>query len=243
VTARRQLLHAARRASLEPQLRRVQRALSAQRRRDWRDNERIEHLLAETLSEDGSFVDVGACDGDILRHAVRLAPRGRHVAFEPLPERAQALRARFPGVDVRTGALYDAAGTRPFYRVRDAHWYSSLQPMGRAAAELDELAVAVERLDDALPEGFAPAVIKIDVEGAEAGVLAGALRTLRHHRPVVIFEHGAHARHFPPADIHALLTVSAGLRVFDIDGGGPYDRAAFAARVARGDLWTFVARQ
>jgi hypothetical protein len=58
----------------------------------------------------------------------------------------------------------------------------------------------------------------------------------------VIFEHGAHARHFPEADLFALLARDAGLRVFDIDGGGPYDARTFAARLRRGDMWTFVAR-
>jgi FkbM family methyltransferase len=237
------ILGAARRLGLEPALRRVQRALSYERRRDWEDNRRIEALLAATLGPGDGFVDVGACEGDILRHAVRLAPEGRHFAFEPLPELAAALRARFPAVDVRACAVHDTPGTRSFHRVRSGHWYSSLQPLGRAAAELEPFPVEVIRLDDVLPEDYVPAAIKIDVEGAEAGVIAGALRTLRRHRPLVIFEHGAHARHFPEADLFALLTDEAGLSVFDIDGAGPYTAPAFAARVRRGDIWTFVARQ
>jgi FkbM family methyltransferase len=240
---RRHVLRAARRVGLEPPLRRVQHVLaSSERRRDWRDNRQIELLLAYTLAEDANCIDVGASDGDLLRHMVRLAPRGRHIAFEPLPEQAGALRARFPGVDVRQAALSDAPGTRAFHRVRASHWHSSLEPMGRPASALDTLAVEVQRLDDALPIGYAPDFIKIDVEGAEGGVLAGALQTLRRHRPVVIFEHAGHAAHFPEADVFSLLAGAAGLRVFDIDGGGPYDRATFAARVLRADLWTFVAR-
>ena len=240
--ARATSLRAARRVGLEPSLRRVQRALSYERRRDWQDNRAIEALLTATLGPGDGFVDVGACEGDILRHAVRLAPNGRHFAFEPLPELAAGLRARFPSVEVHACAVHDAAGTRTFHRVRGGHWYSSLAPLGRPAHELEAFPVGVVRLDDALPAEYTPAVIKIDVEGAEAGVLAGALRSLRTHRPLVIFEHGAHARHFPPADLFGLLTRDAGLRVFDIDGGGPYDAAGFAARVHRGDMWTFVAR-
>ena len=143
---------------------------------------------------------------------------------------------------MRACAVHDERGTRTFHRVRGAHWYSSLQPMGRPDEALDAFAVEVVRLDDALGDDDAPAVIKIDVEGAEAGVLAGAARTSRH-RPLVIFEHGAHARHFPEADLFALLTDEVGLSIFDIDGGGPYDAFSFAARVRRGDMWTFVACQ
>jgi FkbM family methyltransferase len=243
---RRRILHFARRWGLEPQLRAVQYALSSyERRRDWRDNRQIELLLAYLLDEDANCIDVGASEGHILRHMVRLAPRGRHLAFEPLPELAMKLRNAFPDVDVRQCALYDAPGSQPFYRVPASHWHSSLRPMGRAARELAPFPVAVARLDDVLANDYVPTLIKIDVEGAEGGVLAGAVNTLRRHRPLVVFEHGAHAAHFPwrSAEVFALLTDSAGLRVFDIDGGGPYDLASFTERVRAGRLWTFVARR
>lgn len=242
MTLRRSVLAVAQRLALEPQLRRVHRALSYERRRDWRDNLAIAGLLS-TLPPNAACIDVGASRGDILREIVRCAPRGRHLAFEPLPELAAALRTEFPHVDVRQCALYDEPGTLPFHRVRASHWHSGLRALGRPQDELDTFAIAVRRLDDVLPDGYAPALIKIDVEGAEGGVLAGARRTLCAHRPVVVVEHGAHADHYPhgSAGVFALLA-DAGLRVFDIDGGGPYDAARFAATVRAGRLWTYVAR-
>jgi FkbM family methyltransferase len=243
VKVRRRVLDAARSLGVESHVRRVQRAVaSSERRRDWQDNRHIELLLAYTLREDANCIDVGASEGDILQHMVRLAPCGRHIAFEPLPDLAARLRTSFPSVDVRQCALYDEAGTRAFHRVRASHWHSSLDPMERPAREIETFDVAVRRLDDVLPRDYEPAVIKVDVEGAEAQMLTGALQTLRRHRPLVIFEHGSHAAYFPGRDVFELLTEGAGLRIFDIDGGGPYDAAAFAARVRRGDLWTFVAR-
>jgi FkbM family methyltransferase len=243
MTVRSQVVATARRLHLEPQLRRAQRALSYERRRDWEDNRRIERLLAETLTPTAGCIDIGASQGDILRHIVRLAPHGAHLAFEPLPDLAEALAVAFPHVDVRALALYDVSATMPFHRVVRSHWHSSLSPMGRRPHGLEQFPVAVRRLDDELPAGYAPALIKIDVEGAEAGVLAGAERTLRRHRPIVVFEHGVHVQHFPrgSADVFATLD-RAGLRVFDIDGGGPYDAAGLEAQARSGRLWTFVAR-
>ncbi len=100
-----------------------------------------------------------------------------------------------------------------------------------------EIPVRLEALDDALPPGYMPALIKIDVEGGEEAVLRGALRTLREHRPIVVFEHGlgsANAYGTEPSDVFGLLTDGAGLRIFDLDGGGPYrledfERAYFAS--------------
>jgi FkbM family methyltransferase len=238
---RQPVLRAARRVGAEPALRRVQDALSgAEQRRDRRDSRQLGLLLAYVLREDSNCIDAGANVGDVLRQIVGYAPRGRHVAFEPLPELAAGLRAGFPAVDVHETALSDAPGTATFHRVRDGNARSSLRPTG--AAE-DHLSVSVQRLDDALDAGYAPHLIKIDVEGAEGLVLRGAQATLERHRPVVVFEHGAHAERFGTTseEIHDLLA-AAGLRVLDIDGGGPYSRADFAARVRRGDLWTFVAR-
>jgi FkbM family methyltransferase len=241
VSWRQTVLGAARRAGAEPALRNVQYLLSsAEQRRDRRDARHLELLLAFTLRVDSNCVDVGANVGDVLRHMLRLAPRGHHVAFEPLPDLAAELRRRFERVDVHPSALSDAAGTATFYRVRESPARSSLRP-----TDLPEspLTVPVERLDDALPRSYAPDLVKIDVEGAEAAVLRGAQETLSRCRPLVVLEHGAHAERFgtTPEEVHDLL-VGPGLRVFDIDGDGPYSKRAFAERVRRGDLWTFVAR-
>jgi Methyltransferase FkbM domain len=84
--------------------------------------------------------------------------------------------------------------------------------------------------------------VKIDVEGAEEQVIRGATGTLARHRPIVVFEHDVSARHFGTASetLHELLT-SVRLRIFDIDGRGPYGATEFATRVSSGTMWTFVA--
>jgi FkbM family methyltransferase len=206
------------------------------------DNRHLARLLETELSQDSNVVDAGAGDGRFLELAVRHAPKGRHVAFEPLPELAAALRAQHPAVDVRESALHDVSGRRSFYRLVEDPGRSSLEPADAAQHEVETLSVRVERLDDALAADYRPALIKIDVEGAEAGVLEGGIETLRRHRPLVILQHGVHSAHLAQVDIFSLLTDRAGLRVYDLDGGEPYDRDGFAERVRRGDSSTFVAR-
>ena len=75
-------------------------------------------------------------------------------------------------------------------------------------------------------------------------MLRGAARTLERHRPTVVLEHSSNAAHFGTRSetMHELLT-AVGLRVFDIDGNGPYRPGDFAARVRSGAMWTFVAHR
>ena len=173
-------------------LRRVRRRfLPAHIRADIRDTELLVALLEEMLEPDSDCLDVGAHAGSVLAEMVRIAPRGRHVAWEPLPAFAARLRERFPDVEVREAALGNEDGERSFaHVVEDPGWSGFLARPTPSSSPVEELAVRVERLDDVLPEGVRPAFVKIDVEGAEEEVLRGALETLRHHRPVVAFEHG-----------------------------------------------------
>ncbi len=200
-------------------------------------------LMRLSLPANANCIDVGANVGDVLREMVAIAPDGRHVAYEPLADLAADLTRRFPQVDVRNAAVADTPGEATFYRVRRAHSLSSLSTNGLDAHELEPVQVRVDTLDDALERDYAPALIKIDVEGAEREVLAGARRTLTAHRPVVVFEHGAAAAGFagaPTRDIHELLS-ALGYRVFDIDGNGPLTVTEFEAIVRKGKIWTFAA--
>jgi hypothetical protein len=49
--------------------------------------------------------------------------------------------------------------------------------------------VTLDQLSAALPPGDAVTLIKVDVEGAETLVLRGAERSIREHKPCVVFEH------------------------------------------------------
>jgi FkbM family methyltransferase len=220
--------------------------MSVWSRREARDRHGMRVLLASNLASDAHAIDVGAHSGAVLGEIVRVAPHGRHIAYEPLPGLASQLRTCFPDVEIREAALSDANGTVSFVHVEAAPEYSGLRERaypGYEDSPRHTLTVRTERLDDALPEGFEPSLIKIDVEGAELLVLHGAVETLREHRPVVIFEHGIGASErygCGPEDIHHLLVGQLGMRIFDLDGTGPYTRSQFI-EVFPAPIWNFVA--
>jgi FkbM family methyltransferase len=210
--------------------------------RTWRDHEHLRMLLAFALPADANCIDVGAANGKVLTEIARIAPRGRHIAYEPLPVFHTDLASRFPEVDVRRVALSDVDGETTFTYVRDRPWVSGFRRSGNSA---EKITVRTERLDDHLPDGYVPHLIKVDVEGAEELVFRGALRTILQHRPIIAFQHGRGSSEeygTKPGDVFRLLTSDAGLRIFDMDGGGPYTSAAFGAAYDTNSHFHFVAR-
>lgn len=216
--------------------------------RDQTDFQSMRRLLAFVLGPADSAVDIGAHRGAVLAEMQRVAPDGRHVAFEPIPGLAARLREEFPDVEIHQAALSDAPGEAQFAHVRgSAEGWSGLRfrplPTGEEA-DVEQIEVALEVLDQVLPVDLAPKVIKVDVEGAEEQVLRGALGTLRRHRPVVIFEHGsgsAETYGTTPAAIFALLRDEAGYRIFDLDGNGPYSLEQFEHAFYTAERVNFVA--
>jgi FkbM family methyltransferase len=214
-------------------------------RRELRDDHAARVILASVLRTDSNAIDIGANEGTVLASIVRLAPNGRHIAFEPIPELCERLVARFPGVDIRCAAASDAPGRTEFSHVVGAPAYSGLRQrdgLPADAGEVRRISVLVERLDDVVEVGYVPALLKIDVEGAELGVLRGAAETLERHRPFVLFEHGAGGADLygtRPTDVFDLLK-AAGLRIFDLDGEGPYSRSRFEETFTE-PIWNFLA--
>lgn len=149
-------------------------------------------FLERTLKPASHCVDVGCYYGLVLKEICRVAPAGRHHAFEPIAELAQRLKARYPEVTVHNAALSSESGERTFHYHPKFPAQSGLRPMERYpddAVAPEARQVRVARLDDEL-SGQSIDFIKIDTEGAELEVLRGALETLKRERPVVVFEHG-----------------------------------------------------
>jgi FkbM family methyltransferase len=155
----------------------------------------VRDALAFHLPERGLFVDVGA---NIGYHTLYLAcsrPAARVVAFEPNPLVRAQLEAnvRSSGcgnVVVRSCALGDRAGTASLF-AQDERDYnrgrSSLQrnlDLGRAVAAVP---VECRTLDELFPDERVD-LIKLDTQGTELAVLAGAQQLIRRCRPIVVLE-------------------------------------------------------
>lgn len=169
--------------------RRKRESLMRSVRYDWQTVE----VMRRHLREDSSCVDLGAHEGEILRHMAKLSPRGRHVAFEPIPHLAAKLRTAFPGVAVVEAACGHEPGVTDFVMVENALAYSGLRQRiyDRPDVKLSRIPVKVVRVDDVVTHPVA--LIKIDVEGGEYHALLGAERTISLYRPVIVFEAGAKA--------------------------------------------------
>jgi FkbM family methyltransferase len=225
-------------------IREARSAFNPSLRRELRDEHALAVVLATALRADSNAIDVGANVGAVLESIVRIAPAGRHIAYEPIPDLHEQLVSRFPGVDVRRAALSDVAETTEFSHVLDAPAYSGLKQreLPPGTGEVEQILVRTERLDDVIEDGYVPALLKIDVEGAELNVLRGAAQTLQRHRPFVLFEHGAGGADVygaTPAEVFDLLA-DAQLRIFDMDGDGPYSRERFCETFTK-PIWNFLA--
>lgn len=206
-------------------------------RRNRRDDEQFRLLCAAVLRADSSCIDIGANEGALLSDMVEVAPYGRHIAYEPLPVLAARLRERFPSVDVREAGVSNTSGRQPFTHVRNDPALSGIGPRDwHSDAEVME--IDVETIDTGLPDGFEPALIKIDVEGMEAFLLDGARQTLARSRPVIAFEH---AKAEASREIYDLLCGELSYRLFDMDGRGPLTWDDFRRDVENDARWNFVA--
>lgn len=199
------------------------------------DREALE-VMRRCLARDGQGIDGGAHTGDFLRQMLRVAPRGRHYAFEPLPHLAEQLEDAFPNVRVRPVALGQESGVATFTHVVNDPGYSGLRTRtyDRPDPELEQIEVRVARLDDELAADDAPAFIKLDLEGGEYHALIGATETIRKHRPVIVFEAGEpSSRHYgvSPEMIHTLFRERFGYGLTTmarwLAGEPPLEEAAF----------------
>jgi len=155
-------------------------------------------FLDRVLAPGQVFIDVGANDGLYALFASRkLGSSGTVLAVEPSRRELARLRehaALNGAANIRVAPVaLGAASGHATLMVADGrhagHNTFGLFGHGGTRCELVD-DVPVERLDDLLArEGLERVdVLKLDVEGAEAAVLAGASRTLAQSRPLLLVE-------------------------------------------------------
>jgi FkbM family methyltransferase len=150
-------------------------------------------LVRDRLRGGGDFVDVGAHIGMYsVAAALELGTRGRVLAFEPNPAARAQLEANLAlngceNVIVSADAVSDVVGETVLHvPATPDPSFSSLEA-GRFA-EGEPVRVEVTTVDrEVEAHGLRPAVVKIDVEGAELRVVAGMERTL-DLRPALLVE-------------------------------------------------------
>jgi FkbM family methyltransferase len=144
----------------------------------------VKGLAAEGLAF-ATVVDVGANVGQFSRAALARWPDASVIAFEPLPEAADTLRhslAGFPGVEVHAIAVGDQDAAVTFHPHTYSLSSSALPMLDEAreryhwAEERPPIEVAERRLDSVLGDRrlAGPTLLKLDVQGYELKVLAGA---------------------------------------------------------------------
>lgn len=156
----------------------------------------VEGLAAEGLTF-ATVIDVGANVGQFSRAALTRWPAASVMAFEPLPEAAAALRtalAGFTKIEVHQTALGDDDGIVTFHPHSYSLSSSALAVTEEAreryswADERPPMDVPVRRLDSILGERklVTPVLLKLDVQGYELRVLAGAQAVLEQVDALVL---------------------------------------------------------
>jgi FkbM family methyltransferase len=142
-----------------------------------------------------TVIDVGANVGRYTLLAAELVGQSGHVhAFEPDPQSMYYLLAAVHGNGLTDRVtLWNLAASD---RSANAQLYLDLKTARTTSLKADAycpdahvrqpLVVGTARLEDFITQP--PQFLKIDVEGAELAVLAGASRLLRDYHPVVLVE-------------------------------------------------------
>ena len=182
----------------------------------------VTETLARLIRAGDTVVDAGAHVGYMTTLAgLAAGPTGHVTSWEPHPELFKVLERniadvsaghRIARITLRNAALAGTRGTAELAIPDDAPTNDAMCYLARAERpSTRSIPVTVETIDDVL--GATPiAVMKLDVEGAEMNVLAGASAALAagRIRHIVFEEHNG-----PASDVVKLLR-SRGYEIFAI---------------------------
>ena len=160
-----------------------------------------ESLLGLSGESVRNVLDIGANTGQFARVALNRFPRAKIWCFEPLPAAYKLLKGIERRSDGRMTALNFALGAKQ--GVMDMNYHNEHSPSSslmRTTGMCEELfpqtraqtsvPVEVRRLDDVFAEfptpPFEDLVIKMDVQGYEAEVIAGGRNTVALAKAVIV---------------------------------------------------------
>ena len=193
-------------------------------------------LIDAAVRSGDTFVDVGANLGTISLHAALRA--ARVIAIEPHPVYSARLRENVDlnaatNIEVKACAAGAKNGTATIYDFSFTGGSSLLDP---GSDGTPFCAVDVRPLDDILRSASADCVrlIKIDVEGFEPEVIAGASQTLSQ-QPIVCMEFDKDRRDSRAYSAHDTLMSIAPFRCYRFRS--TKYRASPLVPASRDDLW------
>lgn len=179
-------------------------------------------IIKKHVRSDSNCIDVGCHKGEILLLLQKHAPKGEHVAFEPIPYLYESIKEKFTNnVTVYPYALSDKNGTTEFQLVKNAPAYSGIKKRKYAvkSPDIEEIQVEMKQLDDLIPLNKKIDFVKIDVEGGEFEVLKGGQRTFNKNKPIILFECGKGASDYygtEPEEIYHFINNEIGLKVYTL---------------------------
>ncbi len=167
----------------------------------WSPERQQEERFLKRLPITGTVYDIGGFEGmHTIFFASRVAPTGRVITFEPVPENVAKIRANvavngLENVEVRQVGVADAPGVRTFHVMDGETSRTSADPAIAHTLDVEgaeALDMTVTSIDAEVAAGTTPPdFVKIDVEGLELDVLEGMHDTLRTWRPRLFIElHG-----------------------------------------------------
>ena len=176
------------------------------------DNQTFQ-IMKIVLEADSTFVDVGCHKGEVFDYALKCSPKGKHFAYEPIPDLFSELEIKYKNIcEVKNYAITDSCGESEFHHVISNPAYSGIKKRSYPKDEkIDKIKIKTSTLDKELINESRVDLIKIDVEGGEYGVLKGAKEVINKFHPVFIFEHGLGASDYyntDPDDVYELFDMS-----------------------------------
>ena len=175
--------------------------------------------LAELGVRPGTVIDVGAAYGDWSELAARVFPNAAQLLVEPLAEFAPFLeerRRRLPRTTVIAAAAGRASGAATLHVHADLVGTSLRIEPELSATDREVQVITIDELV-AQENAAGPFVVKLDVQGGELDVLAGAAATLARTEVVqletLLFPFYEDAPGF--ADVVSFMR-SAGFVVYDV---------------------------
>ncbi|MCH2456686.1 MAG: FkbM family methyltransferase [Henriciella sp.] len=156
------------------------------------------NALTATLPDTANTVDIGANFGLFGIHAGHVARKGKVVALEPLPSAFELLEKNIAQnglndrIEAVNAAVSERGGKAKFFVATDGA-FSGLRDTGRSPV-LDTVTVAKVALDRCEPVKALDRIdfLKIDTEGHENQVLAGARKTLERARTALVMLEYSH---------------------------------------------------